>query len=178
MIVDGQLRQLATPQELVARPADGFVAAFTGANLLHGIARAGRDGLTEIVLDSGEIDLLGRPGRGAASRSSSTPGRSRVGPCAPGRLGAERDRGRDPLGRARRQPRARADRARHRRGDRGVGRAARARRSAARRSPRSRRPARGSSRSPSPGRLTVALGAGAGRAAAGERGERARRGRR
>jgi molybdate transport system ATP-binding protein len=54
VIVDGGLRQLATPQEMVARPADGFVASFTGANLLHGIARAGRDGLTEIVLESGE----------------------------------------------------------------------------------------------------------------------------
>ena len=54
VIVEGQLRQLATPQELVARPADGFVASFTGANLLHGTARAGRDGLTVIVLDGGE----------------------------------------------------------------------------------------------------------------------------
>jgi ABC-type sulfate/molybdate transport systems ATPase subunit len=54
VIVEGELRQFASPQELVARPADGFVAAFTGANLLHGIARPGRDGLTEIVLESGE----------------------------------------------------------------------------------------------------------------------------
>ena len=54
VIVDGELRQLASPQEMVASPADGFVAAFTGANLLHGIARPGPDGLTEIVLESGE----------------------------------------------------------------------------------------------------------------------------
>jgi ABC-type sulfate/molybdate transport systems ATPase subunit len=54
VIVEGELRQLATPQEMVARPADGFVASFTGANLLHGMARAGRDGLTEIVLATGE----------------------------------------------------------------------------------------------------------------------------
>jgi ABC-type sulfate/molybdate transport systems ATPase subunit len=54
VIVEGQLRQLASPQEMVARPADGFVASFTGANLLHGMARPGRDGLTEIVLGSGE----------------------------------------------------------------------------------------------------------------------------
>ena len=54
VIVDGSLRQLATPQEMVSNPADGFVAAFTGANLLHGIARAGHDGLTEIVLTTGE----------------------------------------------------------------------------------------------------------------------------
>ncbi len=40
VIIDGTLRQLASPQEMVAHPADGFVASFTGANLLHGIARA------------------------------------------------------------------------------------------------------------------------------------------
>ena len=54
VIVDGRLRQLASPQELVARPADGFVAAFTGANLLHGTAAAGAGGLTVIRLDGGE----------------------------------------------------------------------------------------------------------------------------
>jgi ABC-type sulfate/molybdate transport systems ATPase subunit len=54
VIIDGKLHQLATPQELVARPADGFVASFTGANLLRGIA-SHRDGdLTRIVLESGE----------------------------------------------------------------------------------------------------------------------------
>ena len=30
VIVDGRLRQLASPQELVAQPADAFVASFTG----------------------------------------------------------------------------------------------------------------------------------------------------
>jgi molybdate transport system ATP-binding protein len=55
VIVDGQLRQFATPEELVARPADGFVASFTGANLLHGTARSGANGLTEIRLAGGEI---------------------------------------------------------------------------------------------------------------------------
>jgi ABC-type sulfate/molybdate transport systems ATPase subunit len=53
VIVEGRLRQLASPQELVAHPADGFVASFTGANLLHGIARPGRNGLTEIVIENG-----------------------------------------------------------------------------------------------------------------------------
>lgn len=55
VIVEGSLRQLASPQELVSRPADGFVASFTGANLLHGVARASGNGLTEISLDGGEI---------------------------------------------------------------------------------------------------------------------------
>ena len=53
VIVDGQILQLGRAAELLAAPASGFVASFTGANLLPGIARAGRNGLTEIVLDSG-----------------------------------------------------------------------------------------------------------------------------
>ena len=52
VLVDGKLRQVATPAELVARPNDAFVASFTGANLLRG--RAARGELTEIVLDGGE----------------------------------------------------------------------------------------------------------------------------
>ena len=52
VLVEGRLRQLATPSELVARPRDAFVASFTGANLLHGSAKRGE--LTEVVLASGE----------------------------------------------------------------------------------------------------------------------------
>jgi putrescine transport system ATP-binding protein len=52
VLVDGQVRQVATPAELVARPRDAFVAAFTGANVLHGRARRGE--LTEVVLAGGE----------------------------------------------------------------------------------------------------------------------------
>jgi molybdate transport system ATP-binding protein len=36
VIVDGTLRQTGTAADLVARPADPFVASFTGANLLRG----------------------------------------------------------------------------------------------------------------------------------------------
>jgi ABC-type sulfate/molybdate transport systems ATPase subunit len=54
VIVEGALRQLAPPPELVSHPADGFVAAFTGANLLRGIARPAKNGLTEIVIETGE----------------------------------------------------------------------------------------------------------------------------
>jgi molybdate transport system ATP-binding protein len=64
VIVEGALRQFAEPQEMVAHPADGFVASFTGANLLHGIARPGRDGLTEIVLTTGESIFSADPGQG------------------------------------------------------------------------------------------------------------------
>jgi ABC-type sulfate/molybdate transport systems ATPase subunit len=50
VIVDGELRQLASPADLVASPADTFVASFTGANLMHGRV-VGRDaGVTEVEL--------------------------------------------------------------------------------------------------------------------------------
>jgi molybdate transport system ATP-binding protein len=55
VIVDGRLRQLASPQELVARPADAFVASFTGANLLRGTASSAGSDLTRIQLESGEV---------------------------------------------------------------------------------------------------------------------------
>ena len=38
VLVDGELRQLGSPRELLDAPADPFVAAFTGANVLHGLA--------------------------------------------------------------------------------------------------------------------------------------------
>jgi ABC-type sulfate/molybdate transport systems ATPase subunit len=52
VLVGGTLRQFGPPSELVANPRDGFVASFTGANLLHGKARRGE--LTEVVLTTGE----------------------------------------------------------------------------------------------------------------------------
>jgi ABC-type sulfate/molybdate transport systems ATPase subunit len=54
VIVEGRLRQLGPPAELVARPRDAFVASFTGANLLRGRARRGEGTLTAIRLESGE----------------------------------------------------------------------------------------------------------------------------
>jgi ABC-type sulfate/molybdate transport systems ATPase subunit len=38
VLVDGRLRQLGTPAELLRAPADPFVAAFTGANVVDGLA--------------------------------------------------------------------------------------------------------------------------------------------
>ena len=55
VIVDGELRQFGTPADLVARPADAFVASFTGANLLHGHAGEATDGVTRVVLDDGTV---------------------------------------------------------------------------------------------------------------------------
>ncbi len=53
VIVDGKVLQSGTAAELVAAPADPFVASFTGATLLEGTASASANGLTEVVLDSG-----------------------------------------------------------------------------------------------------------------------------
>lgn len=55
VIAEGRVLQVGTPGELIAAPADAFVASFTGGNLLHGVARPSPDGLTEIVLDGGAV---------------------------------------------------------------------------------------------------------------------------
>jgi molybdate transport system ATP-binding protein len=53
VIVDGTILQSGSAAELVASPANPFVASFTGATLLEGTAAAGANGLTEVVLDTG-----------------------------------------------------------------------------------------------------------------------------
>jgi len=64
VIIDGQIRQTGTPSELVARPADPFVASFTGANLLRGHAeRVGA--LTRVLLDDGTSIVTVEEGTGA-----------------------------------------------------------------------------------------------------------------
>ena len=55
VIVDGRLRQLAPPAELVARPADAFVGSLTGANLLRGTASRANGTLTALQLDAGPV---------------------------------------------------------------------------------------------------------------------------
>ena len=55
VLVEGELRQLGSPSELVSQPADPFVASFTGANLLRGQVQLLDDGLTRVRLESGEI---------------------------------------------------------------------------------------------------------------------------
>jgi molybdate transport system ATP-binding protein len=54
VLVEGTLRQLAAPADLVAAPADPFVATLTGANVLRGIARPIYGRLTELTLRTGE----------------------------------------------------------------------------------------------------------------------------
>ena len=55
VLVDGELRQLAPPADLVAAPADGFVASLAGGTLVEGVARPSRDGLTEVRLPDGAV---------------------------------------------------------------------------------------------------------------------------
>ena len=55
VLVEGELRQLGSPADLVSQPSDPFVASFTGANLLRGHVTSVEDGLTGVRLDTGEI---------------------------------------------------------------------------------------------------------------------------
>jgi signal transduction histidine kinase len=57
VLVDGRLLQVGTPSELVASPKDAFVASFTGANVLAGVARRGPGGLTAVELDDRGVVL-------------------------------------------------------------------------------------------------------------------------
>jgi molybdate transport system ATP-binding protein len=63
VLVDGHLRQFATPDELIDRPRDAFVASFTGANLLRGKAHR-LDDITRIQLDTGELVYSTERGEG------------------------------------------------------------------------------------------------------------------
>jgi molybdate transport system ATP-binding protein len=57
VLVDGRLRQMGTPAELVAAPADAFVARFAGGTLIHGQAEPAPSGLTRVRLDEGGVVL-------------------------------------------------------------------------------------------------------------------------
>jgi len=55
VLVEGRVVQSGTAEELIARPANAFVAELAGGNLVHGTAHLRRDGLTEVVLESGQV---------------------------------------------------------------------------------------------------------------------------
>jgi molybdate transport system ATP-binding protein len=53
VIDSGRVVQEGTPSELAAEPRSAFVADFTGAVVLTGVASGGPDGLTHVALDGG-----------------------------------------------------------------------------------------------------------------------------
>jgi molybdate transport system ATP-binding protein len=53
VVVAGRLRQLGTAADLLAAPADPYVARLAGANVLPGEASPGPDGLTSVALAEG-----------------------------------------------------------------------------------------------------------------------------
>lgn len=55
----GRIRQLGTPAELLRSPADAFVASFTGANLLPGLAEPAGEGRSRVTLDAGPSVVVG-----------------------------------------------------------------------------------------------------------------------
>jgi molybdate transport system ATP-binding protein len=65
----GRVIQEGTPSELAATPRSAFVADFTGAVVLTGVAHGGADGLTSVELDGGgEVTSTDR-GEGAVAVS-------------------------------------------------------------------------------------------------------------
>jgi molybdate transport system ATP-binding protein len=65
----GRIVQRASPAELAARPASGFVADFLGATVLTGLAREGTGGLTLVDLDGGGTIASTDPGQGPTAAS-------------------------------------------------------------------------------------------------------------
>jgi ABC-type sulfate/molybdate transport systems ATPase subunit len=63
VIVDGRLRQVGTARDLVDAPADGFVASFTGSNLLEGDAERVPGG-SRIIVGSGAVIRCPTPASG------------------------------------------------------------------------------------------------------------------
>jgi molybdate transport system ATP-binding protein len=64
VLLEGRLLQLGPPADLVAAPADAFVASLTGGNLLRGRAVGLSDGLTEVALENGGTVYSAEPGAG------------------------------------------------------------------------------------------------------------------
>jgi len=88
VLVDGEIRQAGTPGELVAAPADPFVAAFTGANVLHGMGEgehvaldgggalrvaARATGRVAVAFPVWDVAFGGEPGAAPRALSAATP---------------------------------------------------------------------------------------------------------
>jgi molybdate transport system ATP-binding protein len=66
---DGQIVQRGSAADLVARPASGFVADFTGAVVMTGYALPGHGGLTEVELEGGGLASSTDPASGPVALS-------------------------------------------------------------------------------------------------------------
>ncbi|MFN0152952.1 MAG: TOBE domain-containing protein, partial [Gaiella sp.] len=93
VLAAGEIRQLGSAAELLGAPRDPFVASFTGANVLRGVAKPDSSGLTQVLLDGGaqlvmtdaasgpvavalypwEIDLARQAGKGSTANHLSLP---------------------------------------------------------------------------------------------------------
>ncbi len=69
VIDGGRVIQHGTAADLAASPASAFVADFTGAVVLTGMAAPGADGLTHVVIDGGGELLSTDPGSGPVAAS-------------------------------------------------------------------------------------------------------------
>jgi molybdate transport system ATP-binding protein len=69
IIDEGRVVQLGTPSELAATPRSAFVADFTGAVVLTGVARLGPSGVTRVELDGGGTVSTTDAGEGAVAVS-------------------------------------------------------------------------------------------------------------
>lgn len=67
VIVDGRIRQTGTAGELVRAPADAFVASFTGATVVGGVATPDGRGGTCVALDDGGTLSAATPAAGRVS---------------------------------------------------------------------------------------------------------------
>jgi molybdate transport system ATP-binding protein len=64
VLVEGSLRQLGNTAELVAHPADPFVASFTGANVLNGVVAGSSNGVVRVRLPDGTVVSTSEPASG------------------------------------------------------------------------------------------------------------------
>ena len=55
VLVEGQVRQLGRPTDLLDAPVDAFVAGLTGSNVLAGMATAEGGGITRVRLEGGAV---------------------------------------------------------------------------------------------------------------------------
>jgi len=67
VLVEGRLRQVGAPAELLGSPADPYVAEFAGANVIDGIAESSRDGLTRFRFDGERVVYSTDAARGRAA---------------------------------------------------------------------------------------------------------------